>query len=63
MCQPYLFKLKMYTMPKYIQLYRDNQPLLGMDGVMKVDGRFNLSSIRQTIIDRNKRMVKTSLIV
>lgn len=29
-----------------------------MDGVMKVDGRFNLSSIRQTIIDRNKRMVK-----
>lgn len=45
-------------MPKYIQLYRDNQPLLGSDGVMKVDGRFNLSSIRQTIIDRNKRMVK-----
>ena len=25
---------------------------------MNVDGRFNSSSIRQTIIDRNKRVVK-----
>ena len=25
---------------------------------MKVDGRFNQSSIRQSIIDRNKRYVK-----
>ena len=41
-----------------ILLFRNNKPILGSDGLMKIDGRYNLSSIRQTIIDRNKRVVK-----
>ena len=39
-------------------LFRDKKEILGSDGLMKIDGRYNLSSIRQTIIDRNKRVVK-----
>ena len=41
-----------------ILLFRNNKPILGSDGLMKIDGRYNLSSIRQTIIDRNKKVVK-----
>lgn len=41
-----------------ILLFRNNKPILGSTGFMNVDGRFNSSSIRQTIIDRNKRIVK-----
>ena len=41
-----------------ILLFRNNKPILGSTGFMNVDGRFNSSSIRQTIIDRNKRVVK-----
>ena len=39
-------------------LFRDNQRILGSTGFMNVDGRYNQSSIRQTIIDRNKKVVK-----
>ena len=39
-------------------LFRDKKEILGSDGLIKIDGRYNLSSIRQTIIDRNKRVVK-----
>lgn len=39
-------------------LFRDKKEILGSDGLMKIDGRYNLSSIRQSIIDRNKRVVK-----
>lgn len=39
-------------------LFRDKKEILGSDGLMKIDGRYNLSSIRQSIIDRNKRYVK-----
>ena len=42
-----------------ILLFRNNKRILGSTGFMNVDGRFNRSSIRQTIIDRNKRVVKT----
>ena len=41
-----------------ILLFRNNKPILGSTGFMNIDGRFNRSSIRQTIIDRNKRVVK-----
>lgn len=41
-----------------ILLFRNNKPILGSTGFMNVDGRYNQSSIRQTIIDRNKRLVK-----
>ena len=40
-----------------ILLFRNNQRIIGSTGFMNVDGRFNRSSIRQTIIDRNKRVV------
>lgn len=39
-------------------LFRNNKRILGSTGFMNIDGRFNYSSIRQTIIDRNKRYVK-----
>ena len=41
-----------------ILLFRNKQRILGSTGFMNVDGRYNQSSIRQTIIDRNKRVVK-----
>ena len=41
-----------------ILLFRNNQCIIGSTGFMNVDGRYNQSSIRQTIIDRNKRVVK-----
>ena len=41
-----------------ILLFRNNKPILGSTGFMNVDGRYNQSSIRQTILDRNKRYVK-----
>ena len=41
-----------------ILLFRNNKPILGSTGFMNIDGRFNRSSIRQTILDRNKRVVK-----
>ena len=41
-----------------ILLFRNNKPILGSTGFMNIDGRFNQSSIRQTIIDRNKKVVK-----
>lgn len=41
-----------------VQLYRDGKEILGSDGVMHVDGRFNVESIRLTIKDRNTRYAK-----
>ena len=41
-----------------ILLFRNKQRILGSTGFMNVDGRYNQSSIRQTIIDRNKRVMK-----
>lgn len=41
-----------------ILLFRNNQRIIGSTGLIHVDGRFNSSSIRQTIIDRNKKVVK-----
>ena len=41
-----------------ILLFRNNKPILGSTGFMNIDGRFNRSSIRQTILDRNKRVMK-----
>ena len=41
-----------------ILLFRNNKPILGSTGFMNIDGRFNSSSIRQTNIDRNRRVVK-----
>ena len=41
-----------------ILLFRNNQRIIGGAGFMNVDGRYNQYSIRQTIIDRNKRVIK-----
>ena len=40
-------------MAKYIQLYRDNIQILATDGIMKVDGRFNNSTIWREVRKRN----------
>lgn len=41
---------------KYIQLYQANTPLIASDGVTKIDGRYNLNSIRREIVALNERL-------
>lgn len=41
-----------------IQLFTNGKMLLGSDGLLNVDGRFNSQSIRQAVQDRNKRYIK-----
>lgn len=43
---------------KKLQLYRDGKPMLGTDGVMHVDGRFNACNVKLSVINRNKRYAK-----
>lgn len=40
---------------KYIQLYRDGKDMIASDGVMKIDGRYNMQSIINEVKQRNKR--------
>ena len=43
---------------KTLQLFKDGKELLGTDGIMYVDGRFNLPNIKQAVINRNKTFAK-----
>ena len=45
-------------MSKYIQLFKDDQMLLGSDGLMKIDGRLNIQSIINTVTNRNRTFEK-----
>lgn len=38
-----------------VALYKDGKEIMGTDGSMRIDGRLNAASVRQVIIDRNKR--------
>lgn len=40
-----------------LQLFVDGSEILGSDGIMYVDGRFNMCSIVLAVKERNKRMV------
>ena len=40
---------------KTLQLFKDGKQIMASDGIMYVDGRFNLSNIKQEVIARNKR--------
>jgi hypothetical protein len=43
---------------KRIILIKDSQDILGSDGLMLIDGRFSMESIRNQVKDRNKRYSK-----
>lgn len=43
---------------KRVILYREGRSILGSDGLLYIDGRFNLISIINYIKDRNKRVEK-----
>ncbi len=40
---------------KYIQLFKDGSEIIASDGIMLADGRFNIGSIKQLVINRNNR--------
>ena len=40
---------------KLLQLFKDGKQLLGSDGILYVDGRFNAQSIKLAVIERNKK--------
>ena len=43
----------------YLNLFdRDGEPILGSDGTMYVDGRYNLRTIRYQVQERNSRYHK-----
>lgn len=46
------------TNMKTLQLFKDGKQILASDGIMYVDGRFNASSIKQAVIERNTRYAK-----
>lgn len=43
---------------KTLQLFKNGLPLLGSDGILKVDGRYNAASIRAEVLNRNERFKK-----
>ena len=43
---------------KTLQLFKDGRELLGSDGIMYVDGRFNMASIRNQVKQRNSSYEK-----
>lgn len=43
---------------KTIQLFKDGKEIIASDGIMYVDGRYNLNSIRREVIARNGRYAK-----
>lgn len=40
---------------KTLQLFRDGKEIIATDGIMKVDGRVNLSNIKVAVRQRNAR--------
>lgn len=43
---------------KTLQLFRDGKEILGSDGIMYVDGRFNHYNIVTSVIERNNSYAK-----
>lgn len=43
---------------KTLQLFKDGKEIIATDGIMYVDGRFNLSSIKQAVKQRNSRFAQ-----
>lgn len=43
---------------KKLQLFKDNSEIIATDGIMFVDGRFNLASIKNAVKQRNERFSK-----
>lgn len=43
---------------KTIQLFKDGKELLGSDGIMYIDGRYNLTSIKSEVRKRNQRYAR-----
>lgn len=43
---------------KTIQLFRDGKEIIASDGIMYVDGRYNLQSIKREVIKRNASFAK-----
>ncbi len=41
-----------------LQLFINDNPILGSDGVLNVDGRFNIYSVANAVRERNKRFEK-----
>lgn len=42
---------------KTLQLFKNNKEIIATDGIMYVDGRFNMKSIRLEVNNRNSRMI------
>jgi len=42
---------------KKLQLFKENNEILGSDGIMYVDGRLAIRNIKKEVQERNKRMV------
>lgn len=40
---------------KTLQLFKAGKEIIATDGIMHVDGRFNISSIKREVTARNKR--------
>ena len=38
-----------------VQLFREDAPILGSDGVMYIDGRFGIERAKEAVRNRNKR--------
>jgi len=41
---------------KILQLFKDGSEIIASDGIMYVDGRFNMNSIINEVYDRNSKM-------
>lgn len=41
---------------KTLQLFKDGKEIIATDGILYVDGRFNLSNIKREVNNRNGRM-------
>jgi hypothetical protein len=50
--------LKIFRNTKRILLIREGKEILGSDGLMHIDGRLSLDSVKEKVRERNKRYEK-----
>lgn len=43
---------------KTLQLFKDGQKIIATDGILYVDGRFNIENVKNEVRKRNTRFVK-----
>ena len=43
---------------KKVLLFKDGKSILGTDGLMYIDGRYNLNSIKEEVKNHNKTLIK-----